>query len=114
MAQISRLLLMGTSDLDDVQMQAPPSAGTPPISSSAPIPETPSTIPVNLAATTLHSQYPTVLFAILQMYCGLPTLVKIMSSPQETAIRLSLWAKESVVHRACRPRNPTQPHRGDG
>ena len=107
MARMSRLSLAGTSDSDDARTQTPPpGASTPPISSSAssvspipPIPETPSAVPVNLAATTLHSRYSTALFDVLQTYRGLPTLDKIMSSPQETTIRLSLRAEESVAPR---------------
>ena len=56
-------------------------------------------MPVNLAATTLHSWYSTALFDVLQTYRGLPTLDKLMSSPQETMICLSLRAEESVAPR---------------
>ena len=103
MARISRLSLTGTSDSDETRTQTPPpGASTPPASSItpiSPIPETPSAAPINLAATTLHSRYSTALFDVLQTYRGLPTLDKIMASPQETTIRLSLRADDSVAPR---------------
>ncbi|PIL25964.1 hypothetical protein GSI_11718 [Ganoderma sinense ZZ0214-1] len=107
-ARISRLSLTSSLSDEDPQNLTPPSnSATPPTSSSAsssassvlPAPETPSVAPINLAATTLHSRYTTALFDVLQTYRGLPTLDKIVSTPHEPTIRLSLRAEDSVAPR---------------
>ncbi|RPD63301.1 ras GEF [Lentinus tigrinus ALCF2SS1-6] len=109
MSRISRLSLTGTSsasDDDPRNLTPPPGSATPPVSSSAssihsvpPIPESPNPPPDNLAATTLHSRYSTALFDVLQTYRGLPTLDKLVSTPGETTIRLSLRAEDSAAPR---------------
>ena len=110
MSRISRLSLTGASsasDDDPRNLTPPPGSATPPVSSSAssirsvpPIPESPTNPPPdNLAATTLHSRYSTALFDVLQTYRGLPTLDKLVSTPGETTIRLSLRAEDSVAPR---------------
>ncbi|KAI0712768.1 hypothetical protein C8T65DRAFT_646831 [Cerioporus squamosus] len=109
MSRMSRLSMAGTSsasDDDPRNLTPPPGSATPPVSSSAsavhsvpPIPDAPNPPPDNLAATTLHSRYPTALFDVLQTYRGLPTLDKLVSTPGETTIRLSLRAEDSVAPR---------------
>ncbi|KAH9920878.1 ras GEF [Epithele typhae] len=103
MSRMSKLSLTGASD-EDSRTSTPPPAGsaTPPVPSVSPIPsiqEVSDPVPVKLASTTLHSRYSTGLFDVLQTYRGLPTLDKIMLSPQEPTIRLSLRAEESVAPR---------------
>ncbi|TBU39177.1 ras GEF [Dichomitus squalens] len=108
MSRVSRLSLTSAASDEDPRNPTPPPSGssTPPIASSAssissvpPVPETPNVAPVNLAATTLHSRYSTALFDVLQTYRGLPTLDKIVSTPNEPTIRLSLRAEDSVAPR---------------
>ena len=107
-SRVSRLSLTSSASDEDLRNLTPPPGGssTSPVSSSAssissvpPIPETPNVAPVNLAATTLHSRYSTALFDVLQTYRGLPTLDKIVSTPSEPTIRLSLRAEDSVAPR---------------
>nr|VWO96952.1 Guanyl nucleotide exchange factor Sql2 [Ganoderma boninense] len=108
-ARISRLSLTSSLSDEDPQSLTPPSnLATPPTFSSVssfstssvlPAPETSNVAPINLAATTLHSRYSTVLFDVLQTYRGLPTLDKIVSTPHEPTIRLSLRAEDSVAPR---------------
>ncbi|KAI1789674.1 ras GEF [Ganoderma leucocontextum] len=108
-ARVSRLTLTSSLSDEDPQNLTPPSdSATPPVLSSAssssassvpPIPEALNVAPINLAATTLHSRYSTALFDVLQTYRGLPTLDKIMSTPHEPTIRLSLRAEDSVAPR---------------
>ena len=104
-ARVSRLSLTSSLSDEDPQNLTPPSdSATPPVLSSASpsvssvLPET-SAAPINLAATTVHSRYSTALFDVLQTYRGLPTLDKIVSTPHEPTIRLSLRAEDSVAPR---------------
>ncbi|KAI0759046.1 hypothetical protein C8Q74DRAFT_1372915 [Fomes fomentarius] len=107
MSRMSRLSLSGGSSDDDPRNLTPsPGSSTPPMSSSASsissvpaVSEASSSPHDNLAATTLHSRYSTALFDVLQTYRGLPTLDKLVSTPNETTIRLSLRAEESVAPR---------------
>ncbi|KAI0744636.1 hypothetical protein C8Q76DRAFT_637916 [Earliella scabrosa] len=107
MARMSRLSLTGNSSDDDPRnLTPPPGSSTPPVSSSASsvssasgVSDAPPSTHDNLAATTLHSRYSTALFDVLQTYRGLPTLDKLVSGANETTIRLSLRAEDSVAPR---------------